>query len=97
MAGGKEVTFKGTAVRLTVIFSTEKYKPEDSGIKSPKCWKGYSCQPGILSLMKISFKNEDVIKATLTTRTWEYLSPADLVLKEILKGVPQEEGNDPRS
>lgn len=53
----KDVTYKGTFIRLLADFSTEtSQKPESDGIF--EVLKGKNCQPKTLYLAQLSFRNQ---------------------------------------
>lgn len=76
------ITNKGKTVWMTANFSSEIM---EAGRKCFKCWKNY--QLWILYLVKISLKNENVIKATSGEGQWREFVTSRFLLKEWLKEI----------
>lgn len=78
----KQVTFKGSTIRLTVGFSRKTIESQNREFLQ----KENNCQPGISHLTKISSKNGS------ETKTFKIYKIERINQQQTLKAVPQAKG-----
>ena len=81
----KQVTYKGTPIRLSVDFSTETLQARGEWHDILKMMKGKNLQPRLLYPAKLSFRFEGEIKTFTEKRKLREFSNTKPALRQILK------------